>query len=185
MSKARTTAEGATGKVKTSLEAAITDAEALLTQVEASAERDNLLGAINLVRHRLAFALSVMDAASATDLDQLISNVRDKSAKPPCKLWEALISLLQLEENIQTSFDDLAASEDCDKEKIAEALKSATKLRDPIQDLAKSLTGATKDLKTAQKNTGENGACKGQGQSSRQASRRQRPRRRTSKHPRI
>lgn len=137
------------GKARASLEAATTDAEDWLSQVETSPEKENLHGATTLVKNRLAFALSVLDTAAATDLDKLVDTVRNKSAMQPCKLWMDLTPLPLLEEKLKNSFDGLAARETCDKEMIAEAVKAAAQWREPIQDLAKSLAGAAKDLKTA------------------------------------
>jgi len=99
VSKARTVAEGALAKVKAGLESAVGDAEALMQDVEA--EKEHVLGAVTLVKSRLAFALSVLDSAAPTDLESLLNDVREKRTKQPCKLWEALLPVPQLDTELR------------------------------------------------------------------------------------
>lgn len=142
-------ADAALDKVKAAVQAASAEAEAAMGDID-----DQLAAPTNLVKSRLMFAEVVLrdhDSAAAS-LTELINNVKDKKTKQPRKHWDSLSTIPHLQEFTAKTFDKLVAAEDCNKEQIAEALKECAAQRESVQDLAKSLSAATKDLKTA-KNT--------------------------------
>ena len=148
VSKARSTADAAMVKVMDALMGAKADAEAALVDAEASPEKNHLTVPINLVKSKLLFADPALngDRASLTDLTE---QVKEKKQKQPCKQWEELVTISDLQKFATSTFDKLAAEEDCGKEKIAEALKACSDKRASLQELAKSINAASKDLKAA------------------------------------
>lgn len=138
-------------KVADALQAAVTDSEAAMSDLEASPDKDQLMVPINLVKSRLVFAAEVLNlhVSAAASLTELINNVKEKKIKQPCKLWDSLSTIRSVQELAAGTFDKLVAAECCTKEEIAEALKACAAQRDSIQELVKSLNAATKDLKTA------------------------------------
>ena len=125
-----------------------------MNDVDAGTNKDQLAIPSNLVKSRLLFAVQALgdDDSGAHSLEELISSVKEKKTKQPCKLWESLSTITHVQKLAVASFDDLVADEDCSKEQIAEALKASATQRESIQDLTKSLNQATKDLKTAKSN---------------------------------
>ena len=140
--------------MKDALRGALAEAEAAMIDVDAGANKEQLAIPANLVKSRLIFASQVLgnDDSGAHSLEELIASVKEKKTKVPCKLWESLITIGHAQELAVASFDRLAADENCCKEQIAEALKACATQRDTLQDLTKSVTQATKDLKTAKSN---------------------------------
>ena len=75
--------------------------------------------------------------------------MKEKKIKQPCKQWEELDTISQLQKFATSTFDSLAAAEECGKEKIAEALKTCSDKRASLQEPAKSINAASKDLTAA------------------------------------
>ena len=112
-------------KVRSSLESAIEESEALLQEVETGPDKEPLRGACLLVKNRLVFGLSVTDSAASSDLTELREQVTSKTMKAPCKLWESLDTLHSVEQHVGQMFDDLSLCEDCDKEQVSDVTKKS------------------------------------------------------------
>ena len=66
-------------KVADALQAAVTDSEAAMSDLEASPDKDQLMVPINLVKSRLVFAAEVLNlhVSAAASLTELINNVKE------------------------------------------------------------------------------------------------------------
>ena len=140
------------------------EALAALADAEASPEKNQLTVPISLVRSKLLFAepvLAGMDCDSAR-LSDLIKQVKDKKINQPCNQWEMLETISNVHRLSDSCFDGWATVEECNKEMIAKALKICSDQRASLQELAKLINAASKDLNAAkQYREDQSGAQKG------------------------
>jgi hypothetical protein len=141
--------EGAKAEALAALAGAMAEALAALVDAEASPEKNQSTVPISLVRSKLLFAepvLAGMDCDSAR-LSDLIKQVKDKKINQPCNQWEMLETISNVHRLSDTYSDGWATVEECNKEMIAKALKICSDQRASLQELAKSINAASKNIK--------------------------------------